>query len=228
MCSSYPSPCTPLSCPKQKHTLTSFARFSLQRQQDPEGSNETLVDWRGKVTLYFTWLFIGSRAIFFLFIVFIGFKFSHVKLGAKNEEPEFSTAAFFSMIFAAGVAVGLFVYGVSEPLWHQHSHWFAEAGYHSQDEIDMYAINLTVNNWAIAGWAPYLVVAICMGLAGHRFKLPLTFRSCLYPILQEYTWGWIGDVIDGFTIVVTGTSITRIVICQASIRMTAPVLTFHH
>jgi len=68
----------------------------------------------------------------------------------------------------------------------------------------MYAINLTVNNWAVAGWAPYLVVAICMGLAGHRFGLPMTFRSCLYPILGEYTWGWIGDFIDGFTIVVTG------------------------
>jgi BCCT family betaine/carnitine transporter len=115
--------------------------------------------------------------------------------------------------YSAGVAVGLFVYGVSEPLWHQNSHWFAQAGYHSQDEIDMFAINLTVTNWAIAGWAPYLVVAVCMGLAGHRFNLPLTFRSCLYPILQEYTWGWIGDVIDGFTIVVTGTSITRIVQC---------------
>jgi choline/glycine/proline betaine transport protein len=84
----------------------------------------------------------------------------------------------------------------------------------------MYALNLTINNWAIAAWAPYLVVAICMGLAGHRFKLPLTFRSCLYPIFREYTWGWIGDVIDGFTIVVTGTSIAQIVplYTQASVR----------
>jgi BCCT family betaine/carnitine transporter len=104
------------------------------------------------------------------------------------------------------------VYGVSEPLWHQNSHWFAEAGYHSQNEIDMYALNLTINNWAISGWAPYLVVAICMGLAGHRFKLPMTFRSCFYPILQEYTWGWIGDLIDGFTIVVTGMFHARIVL----------------
>jgi hypothetical protein len=85
--------------------VRSTAHFFLhypffKRQQDPEGSNETLVDWRGNVTLYFTWLFIGSRAIFFLFIVFIGFRFSHVKLGHKDEEPEFSTAAFFSMIFA--------------------------------------------------------------------------------------------------------------------------------
>lgn len=42
-----------------------------------------------------------------------------------------------------------------------------------------------------------------MGLAGHRFKLPMTFRACFYPILGDYTWGWIGDIIDGFTIVVT-------------------------
>jgi choline-glycine betaine transporter len=68
--------------------------------QDPVGSNETLVDWRGKVTLYFTWLFIGCRALFFLFILVIGFKFSHVKLGHKDEKPEFSSAAYFTMIFA--------------------------------------------------------------------------------------------------------------------------------
>jgi choline-glycine betaine transporter len=81
-------------------TLTFFTRLSLSHRQDPEGSNSTLVDWRGKVTLYFTWLFIGSRAVFFFFIIFVGIKFSHVKLGHKDEKPEFSTAAFFAMIFA--------------------------------------------------------------------------------------------------------------------------------
>jgi choline-glycine betaine transporter len=76
------------------------AQLFFPRRQDPAGSNALLVDWRASVTLYFTWLFIGCRAVFFFFIVFIGVKFSHVKLGQKDEEPEFSTAAFFSMIFA--------------------------------------------------------------------------------------------------------------------------------
>jgi glycine betaine transporter len=76
------------------------AQLSFQCRQDPSGSNSTLVDWRGKVTLYFTWLFIGSRAVFFFFVVFIGFKFGHVKLGHKDEKPEFSAAAFFAMIFS--------------------------------------------------------------------------------------------------------------------------------
>lgn len=169
---------------------------------DPEGSNEVLVDWRAKVGLNFSWLFIGSKAIFFYFLLFIAFRFGHIKLGRNDEKAEFSDGSYFAMIFAAGVAVGLFVFGVSEPLYHRSDHWYAnsQAG---RDDKDNYAIFLTLHNWAISGWAPYLIVAICMGIGGHRFNLPMTFRSCFYPILGDYTWGWLGDMIDGVTIVVT-------------------------
>jgi choline-glycine betaine transporter len=51
--------------------------------------------------------------------------------------------------------------------------------------------------------AVYLTVAVSISLASFRFKLPMTFRSGFYPILGEYTWGWMGDLIDGFSIVVT-------------------------
>jgi len=175
----------------------------LLTQVDPEASNATLVGWRTEITHYFSWLFVGSRAFFFFFLVYITIRYYNVKLGRPDEKPEFDDFNFFFMIFAAGVAVGLFVYGVSEPLWHQDSHWFAAAGYHTQDEIDNHALFLTINDWAISGWAVYLMVALAMGLAGHRFSLPMTFRSCFYPLLLDYTWGWIGDVIDGATIVVT-------------------------
>jgi BCCT, betaine/carnitine/choline family transporter len=107
------------------------------------------------------------------------------------------------MVFAAGVAVGLFVYGTAEPLWHQSSNFFAKEGYHSQDEIDLFAINLTVNHWGIMGWVDYVIVAIAMGLLQYKFGLPPSFRSIFYPIFGEYTFGWIGDVIDIGGIVVT-------------------------
>ena len=102
------------------------------------------------------------------------------------------------MLFSAGVAVGLFFFGVAEPLWHRGSHWFAEAGYHAQDEIDQFAMMLTMYHWGFAGWSPYIVVAVGAGLAAYRFDLPMTVRSALYQVLGEHTWGWIGDVIDGF------------------------------
>lgn len=90
---------------------------------DPEGSNVTLGAWRSNVSLYFSWLFMGSKAVFFFFIVYVAIRFRGVKLGHKDEPPEFDSASYFSMIFAAGVAVGLFVsraIGVGNSL-HSHS-----------------------------------------------------------------------------------------------------------
>lgn len=169
----------------------------------PEEARDQLIAWRGNTTLMFTWLYIGSKAIFFFFLLYIVACFGNVKLGKADESPEFSTPAYFCMIFAAGVAVGLFVYGVAEPLYYLDSNFFANTGYRTEDEIAMFAINLTISNWGLAGWAPYLIVAVCMALAGFRYKLPMTLRSCFYPMLGEYTWGWVGDLIDGVSIVVT-------------------------
>lgn len=70
------------------------------------------------------------------------------------------------------------------------------------------ALNYTLFHWGFAAWGVYILVAVTTALAAYRFKLPLTFRSCFYPIFGEYTWGWIGDIIDGFAIVTTVSGVT--------------------
>lgn len=170
---------------------------------DPTYSKDMLLDARSNVTLNFTWLIIAQKPISFFFVLFIAYKFGDVKFGSKHEKPEFSGMEFFAMIFAAGVAVGIFYYGVAEPLYHQNGHWYANAGYHSQDEKDQMAMTYTLFHWGFDAWSVYILVAVSTALAAYRFKLPLTFRSCFYPIFGEYTWGWVGDLIDGFSIVVT-------------------------
>jgi choline/glycine/proline betaine transport protein len=170
---------------------------------DPVNSLANIIQLKYRVSLYFTWLFVGSKAIFFFFLMWILYRYGHLKLGQKEDEPEFTTFTYFCIIFATGVASGFFVFAVAEPLWHQKSNFYVQAGYRSQDEIDMFAINMTVHNWGITGWTGYTIVAICMSLATHRFKLPRTARSCFYPLLRHYTWGWIGDCIDGLSIIIT-------------------------
>eukprot|EP00429_Kryptoperidinium_foliaceum_P020021 CAMPEP_0176047276 /NCGR_PEP_ID=MMETSP0120_2-20121206/23479_1 /TAXON_ID=160619 /ORGANISM="Kryptoperidinium foliaceum, Strain CCMP 1326" /LENGTH=827 /DNA_ID=CAMNT_0017380691 /DNA_START=109 /DNA_END=2592 /DNA_ORIENTATION=+ len=177
--------------------------LSIWCMVDPDNSSETIIAWKARVTELFTWFYVGTNPCFMAFMIWVAFRFGHVRLGPKDSRPEFDDLTYFAMLFSAGIGVGLFFYGVSEPLWHQGSNWFTNAGYHNQDEVDMNAINYTVFHWGITGWSQYLVVALCAGLAGFRFNLPFTLRSCFYPLLGEYTWGWIGDVIDGFTIVTT-------------------------
>lgn len=151
-----------------------------------------------------TWFYIVANPILTFFVIWVAFRFGDIKLGEKDAEPEFSNASYFSMIFSAGIGVGLFFYGVSEPLFHREpDNYFSNAGYHSQNEIDQWSLVITMYHWGFAGWSIYLIVAIASGLATYRFGLPMTIRSTFYPILGDYCWGWIGDIIDGYSIVMT-------------------------
>lgn len=44
-------------------------------------------------------------------------------------------------------------------------------------------------------------MALATGLAAFCFDLPITVRSCFYPIFGEYVWGWLGDLLDSWSIV---------------------------
>ncbi len=91
-----------------------------------------LDEWFAETIQYFTWFYIVGNPIMTFFIFWLAFRYGDIKLGHKDAEPEFSDMSYFAMLFSAGVGVGLFFYGVSEPLWHQNSNYFSEAGYRSQ------------------------------------------------------------------------------------------------
>lgn len=169
----------------------------------PDAALENLVEIRGNIAHDFTWFIVITKPLSFFFICWIAWKYGHIRFGGQDAKPEFGNLEYFTMLFASGVGVGIYYYGVSEPLWHQSSHWFSEAGYRSQDEIDQMALLITLYHWGVHGWSSYIVVAIATSLASYRFRLPMVFRSTFYPILFEYTWGWMGDVLDGVGIVVT-------------------------
>ena len=45
---------------------------------------------------------------------FLTSKYGNLKLGKTNEKPEFSDVSWFVMLFACGVGIGMFFYGVAE------------------------------------------------------------------------------------------------------------------
>ncbi len=72
----------------------------------------------------------GTSDVWLLLIIVIFFsRFSSVKLGRDDEKPEFSDIAYFTMLFAGGVGIGLFYFGVSEPV----SHYAPATGNRFQD-----------------------------------------------------------------------------------------------
>mgnify|MGYP001551377082 FL=1 len=65
------------------------------------------------------WYFLLLCTAFLLIMGFMAVtKYGDIKLGADDEEPEFSTASWIAMLFAAGMGSGLLFWGVAEPIYH--------------------------------------------------------------------------------------------------------------
>lgn len=79
----------------------------------PDAALEKLSEWQSKVAEKFTWFYIVANPAFTFFTLWLAYRYGDIKLGKKNEEPEFSDTTYFMMLFSAGIAVGLFVSFVS-------------------------------------------------------------------------------------------------------------------
>ena len=59
----------------------------------------------------------------------------------------------------------------------------------------IHAIMVTWFHWGIHGWIPYTVVGALMGIMSYRRDMPLTMRFCLYPLIGEQVYGWMGGAL---------------------------------
>ena len=54
-----------------------------------------------------------------IFVIMLYFsKYSQIKLGQPDDKPEYNDVTWFVMLFACGIGVGMFFYGVAEPVYH--------------------------------------------------------------------------------------------------------------
>ena len=67
----------------------------------------------------FGWMFILATFGFLTFALYLAFsRYGKIRLGAQDEQPEFSTVSWVAMMFSAGMGIGLMFFGVAEPLSH--------------------------------------------------------------------------------------------------------------
>ena len=137
---------------------------------------------------------------------------AHIKLGMPDETPEFSTLSWLSMMFSAGIGVGMLTYSTAEPIFH-----FAN----NPDTIKGLSVGLDENNvrnaykwvmlhYGFTPWACYGVIGISLGYLSYSHHLPLTIRSALQPLFGRAMTGGVGHAADIFAILATivGLSVT--------------------
>jgi len=148
-----------------------------------------------------SWFYVLTVAFIFFFVTFLGIsRYGDIRLGPDHSTPDYSLASWISMLFAAGMGIGLMFFGVAEPLMHYLSPPTAQTG---TVVAVQEAMKMTFFHWGLHAWAIYAIVALVLAYFSYRHNLPLTLRSALYPLIGDRIYQWPGHLVDVFAVVST-------------------------
>lgn len=166
-----------------------------------EGAQTAFSAVQGWIVLNAGWFYILVVALILLTAVFCMLsRYGDIKLGPDHSEPDYSGPTWFSMLFCAGMGIGLMFFGVAEPLMHTLQPPVAMP---DQVTAAREAMKITFFHWGLHAWAVYAIVALTLAFFSFRHGLPLTLRSALYPLIGERIYGPIGHAVDIFAVVST-------------------------
>ena len=195
--------------------VVAFVILTLMFQTQVEPVFSGMRNW---LTSNLDWFFLSAGNFFV--VVCLGLAISplgKVRLGGTEATPDYSYLGWFSMLFAAGMGIGLMFFGVSEPLSHfgtafggtvlengVRTDWAPLGGALGDAEAAArLGMAATIFHWALHPWAIYAILALGLALFSFNKGLPLTIRSVFYPLLGERVWGWPGHIIDILAVLAT-------------------------
>jgi BCCT family betaine/carnitine transporter len=172
---------------------------------DPEIAKSALDGVKWKIIGTFDWLFIWSGNLFVLFCLgLIVSPFGKIRLGGQGATADYSYISWLSMLFAAGMGIGLMFWSVAEPVAYFTGWYETPLGVAANTpEAAKLALGATMYHWGLHPWAIYGVVALSLAFFTYNKGLPLSIRSIFYPLLGDRAWGWAGHIIDILAVLAT-------------------------
>ncbi len=180
----------------------------------PGNANSILSALNGTLLNGFNTFYIISVGFFafFLFIVAALPATGKKILGPVGVKPEFSNFSWFSMMFGAGLGVGLMVFATAEPLslWGSNPVVVAGDVVANSKEALTSTYRYTFLHYGFHAWAIYVITGLSLAYYAYTRDMPLTIRSALTPLLGKAVNGPIGHIVDVLGVVATilGVSVT--------------------
>ena len=171
----------------------------------PEFAASVLGDARAWTLEHAHWFFSLTIAVVFLFCVYLAVSsLGRIRLGGPNARPDFGTPSWLAMLFSAGVGIGLMFWGAAEPLAY-FTGWGGTPlnAIPESPEARRLAMSATIFHWGLHPWSVYALMGLALAFFTFNKGLPLTIRSCFFPLLGNRIWGWPGHVIDTLAVVAT-------------------------
>lgn len=154
------------------------------------------------VTSNLGWLFIGGVSVSFIFLIglFVS-RYGRIQLGDDDEEPEYTIAEWFGMLFAGGTGSMLMFWGVAEPLNHAYNPPFGQDP--MTREAQNTAMAFTIYHLGIHMWVIMALPGLALGYFIYKRHLPPRVSSIFAPLLGTRIYSWPGKLIDAVAIIGT-------------------------
>lgn len=149
------------------------------------------------------WVFVLATFGFLAFAVYLAAsRYGKIRLGADDEQPEFSTVSWVAMMFSAGMGIGLMFFGVAEPIGHLGAppHGLARPGTQAAAGT---AMEYSFFHWALHPWAIYAIMGLALAYFTFRKGMPNLISTAFYPLLGDRVYGPAGKTIDILAIFAT-------------------------
>jgi choline/carnitine/betaine transport len=173
----------------------------------PNVAVSILASLNASMLALFNSLYIYSVGLFAFFLLAISIypKTGSIILGKPDEKPEFSNFSWFSMMFAAGLGVGLMVYATGEPLleWASNPETILGNVEPLKPETVASTYRYVFRHNGFHAWGVYAVTALSMAYFAYTRDMPLTLRVALTPLLGKYTNGVVGHAVDILGVIAT-------------------------
>jgi choline/glycine/proline betaine transport protein len=151
----------------------------------------TLVGWTSE---WFGWFYILFATAVLVFVLFLGIsRYGRTKLGPEHSTPQYSTFAWASMLFAAGIGTDLMFFAVAEPVT---QYLAPPVGEGETVAAAREATVWTLFHYGLTGWGMYAVMGMALAYFSYRRNLPLAIRSALYPVFGKRVQGPLGHGVD--------------------------------
>ncbi|USG62592.1 BCCT family transporter [Sneathiella marina] len=180
----------------------------------PANANGVLgsLNWKLLEDFNVFYIIIVGFFAFFLLVVAVIPQTGKRIMGPAGEKPEFSNFSWFSMMFGAGLGVGLMVFATAEPLglWGSNPVTVAGTVAPNTEASLTSGYRYTFLHYGFHAWAIYVVTGLSLAYYAYTRNMPLTIRSALTPLFGKFMNGIFGHIVDVLGVVATilGVSVT--------------------
>lgn len=158
----------------------------------------------GWTTEKWGWLYLWTAFLLVVAsLVLLVTKFGGMKLGRPEDKPEFSSFAWFAMLFGSAIAAGIVFWGPAEPAYHYMSPPPFFGGDPKTPQAAANAMTYSFFHWGLSAWAIYAMLTIPLAHACFTKNLPFKFSSAFYYVLGDRVHGLWGKILDIFAVFAT-------------------------